>query len=375
MTNQKIRVGVIFGGRSGEHEVSLTSAQNVMNAMDTTKYEIHPIGINKAGVWSTEVDIMAQLKSAASLPPKLAGQIEGNKKQSLVAFLDTSLVAASEQTAQLDVIFPVLHGPMGEDGTVQGFLELAEIPYVGCGVTGSAVAMDKAIAKDIFLAHNIPIVPHQVVKRSRLKQDSFVILEQLEATLTYPMFVKPANLGSSVGVTKANNRAELQTGLVEAARYDRKIVVEQGVNAREIEVSILGNEQPKASVPGEVVPSRDFYSYAAKYIDDDSDLIIPAELSSEQATQIQEIAIKAFQVLDCAGLARVDFLMDKDTHEIYLNEVNTMPGFTAISMYPKLWQASGLSYSDLIDALIDLALQRHEDNQTTAQSFDVSKAE
>ena len=376
MTKKKIRVGVIFGGKSGEHEVSLTSAQNVMDAMDKTKYDIVPIGISKTGVWSTEPNVMAQLKDAAQHLPQLAQQIEPNNSQHLVAFLDNSMMAVSDQTKGVDVIFPILHGPMGEDGTVQGFFELGGLPYVGCGVTSSAVAMDKAIAKDVFRAHNIPIVPHQVLMRHQVEQNPETALNQLEASLSYPMFAKPANLGSSVGVTKATNRAELHTGLREAAKYDRKIVIEQGViNAREIEVSVLGNTQPKASVPGEVVPSRDFYSYAAKYIDGDSALIIPAKLTSAQTNHIQEMAIKSFQVLDCTGLGRVDFLMDKDTEEIYLNEINTMPGFTAISMYPKLWEASGVSYSDLIDELITLALEHHADKERTEQSFDVSTAE
>ena len=374
MSKRKIRVGVIFGGKSGEHEVSLTSARNVMAAMDSQKYEIVPIGVNKAGLWLSGPNILAQLTEVAKMPPRLAAQA-APPAASPVSFSGGSLAPQGEAVGRLDVIFPVLHGPMGEDGTVQGLLELAGIPYVGCGVTGSATAMDKAIAKSIFQAHGIPIVPHQVVLRRTWQASQEAVLDQLETALTYPMFAKPANMGSSVGVTKAKNRKQLQAGLNEAARFDRKLIVEQGVEAREIEVSVLGNDQPQASVPGEVVPSREFYSYAAKYIDDESDLLIPAPLTPAQTGQIQDMAVAAFLALDCAGLARVDFLMDKNTDAIYLNEVNTMPGFTTISMYPKLWEASGLSYSALIDRLIELALERYEDKQQTSSSFDVTHAE
>lgn len=377
MTNKKIRVGLLFGGKSGEHEVSLTSAQNVIAALNPTKYDIVPIGISKTGRWLTNPNVLAQLKAAAALPPKLAGPPEPTAietSQNLVTFLDSSLMSTASHGQPLDVIFPVLHGPLGEDGTVQGFLELADIPYVGCGVTGSAVAMDKAVAKDIFQTHGIPIVPHRVILRRTWQKEPEAIIQQLEQHLPYPMFAKPANLGSSVGITKAKNRTELAASLNEAARYDRKIVVEQGVNAREIEVSILGNDAPQASIPGEVIPSRDFYSYAAKYIDDSSELLIPAPLTAAQTDQIQTIAIAAFQALDCAGLARVDFLMDKETDEIFLNEINTMPGFTAISMYPKLWAATGLSYPELVDKLIELAFERYQDKTQTVQSFDVSQA-
>ena len=370
---KKLRVGVIFGGKSGEHEVSLTSAKNVIKAMDKSKYEIVPLGISKSGLWLSGSEVMAQLQAAATLPPHLAAQAA--EQADPVNFKGGSLVPQGEQVGQLDLIFPVLHGPMGEDGTIQGLLELANLPYVGCGVTGSATAMDKVIAKSIFQAHGLPIVPHQVVLRSRWQTDPEGTLDQVEAALNYPMFTKPANLGSSVGISKAKNRAELQHGLTEAARYDRKLVVEQGVNAREIEVSVLGNDTPQASIPGEVIPSREFYSYAAKYIDDNSQLLIPAPLTTAQTEQAQQLAIAAFQSLDCAGLARVDFLLDKASEQLYINEVNTMPGFTAISMYPKLWEASGLPYSQLIDRLIDLALARFEEKQQLDSSFDVAHAE
>lgn len=381
MTNKKeqtpkIRVGIIFGGKSGEHEVSLTSAQNVMDAIDKNKYEIVPIGISKSGLWLTGGQVMKQLTDQATLAPQLAARMpETPSSRSLIPFLDESVVAKDAELGSLDVIFPVLHGPMGEDGTVQGFLELANLPYVGCGVLGSAAAMDKGIAKDIFRANGLAVVPDQIILRKRWQSAPEEIIAQIEAALSYPMFVKPANMGSSVGVSKANNRAELEAGMDEAARFDRRLVVEQGVaNPREIEVSVLGNDEPIASVPGEVVPSRDFYSYASKYIDNNSDLLIPAPLTEKQAAEIRQMALTAFQVLDCQGLARVDFLVEEPDGKIYLNEVNTMPGFTAISMYPKLWQASGIEYPDLIDRLIALAVERYADKQQTTSSFNVSEA-
>ncbi|RME46614.1 MAG: D-alanine--D-alanine ligase, partial [Caldilineae bacterium] len=275
----------------------------------------------------------------------------------------------------LDVIFPILHGPLGEDGTVQGFLELANLPYVGCGVTASAAAMDKAVSKSLFRAHGLPILPYRVILRRDWRRDRAAILAQLEADFHYPLFTKPANLGSSVGVSKAHNRAELEAGLDDAARYDRKLIVEQGIEAREIEVSVLGNDDPIASVPGEVIPSREFYSYAAKYIDDASRLLIPAPLPPAQTESVRAMAVQAFRAIDGAGLARVDFLMDKTSGEIYLNELNTMPGFTNISMYPKLWEASGIGYSELIDRLIELALERHAEKEELDTTFDVSQAE
>ncbi|MFQ5577820.1 MAG: D-alanine--D-alanine ligase family protein, partial [Anaerolineae bacterium] len=328
----------------------------------------------KEGLWLAGESVMEQLTAETTLAPQLAARA-AEPAHSLVPFLDNSVVAAETGPGRLDVIFPVLHGPMGEDGTVQGLLELANLPYVGCGVTGSAVAMDKAIAKDIFKANGLPIVAHQTVLRKIWRQDPDGVLARLEAGLEYPMFTKPANMGSSVGIHKTRNQAELRAGLTDAARYDRKLIVEQGIEAREIEVSVLGNDDPIASTPGEIIPSREFYSYAAKYIDDASRLIIPAPLTPAQTKAAQRIAVQAFKVLDGAGLARVDFLLDKATGRLYLNEVNTMPGFTAISMYPKLWAASGISYPELIDRLIELALERHADKQQTTSFFDVSEAE
>ncbi len=374
MTKQpeKLRVGVIFGGKSGEHEVSLVSAQNVIAAMDKTRYTIVPIGITKQGLWLSGPTVMKQLQTGAATPPQPTA---ARPARSPVPFPDDLMVAKESPIGQIDVIFPVLHGPMGEDGTVQGMLELADLPYVGCGVLASAVAMDKGLAKDVFKANGLPIVPHQTILRKAWQTAPQQTLESLEAGLRYPMFVKPANMGSSVGVNKAAGRAELAEALREAARFDRRLVVEQGVvAAREIEVSVLGNDEPVASAPGEVIPNREFYSYAAKYIDDASKLVIPAPLEPAQTAGIQRLAVAAFKALDGAGLARVDFLLEKESGRIYLNEVNTMPGFTAISMYPKLWAAGGLTYGELIDKLIALALERHAEKEETTRQFDVSNA-
>jgi len=280
---------------------------------------------------------------------------------------------ASDRAINVDVIFPVLHGTFGEDGTIQGLLELADIPYVGAGVLGSAAGMDKDIMKSLFIAAGIPIVKHVTILRSWWENDPKKVQKQVESKLTYPVFVKPANLGSSVGISKARNRKELGPAIQEAAKFDRKIVIEQGVGgkkekAREIECSVLGNDEPSASVPGEIVPGKEFYDYAAKYVDEGSQLIIPAKLTKAETKKVQELAVAAFQAVDCSGLARVDFLMDPKTRKIYLNEINTMPGFTSISMYPKLWAASGLAYADLIDRLIQLGIERHEDKKKNQYS-------
>lgn len=370
--HRKLRVGVLFGGRSGEHEVSLTSAKGIMAALDKQKYEVVPIGITKTGQWLTGGNIHQQLLDTAAGHPVLEA---GGKGEPVTPPVENALALPISATGPLDVVFPVLHGPFGEDGTVQGFLELVGIPYVGAGVTASATGMDKAVCKDIFRAHGLPIVIHRVFLRRQWQNDREAVLDECEAAIPYPMFVKPANLGSSVGVHKVKNRAELQAGLDDAARFDRKLIVEQGLEAREIEVSVLGNDEPIASVPGEIIPSREFYSYAAKYIDNSSELLIPAPLSQEHTGLIQQLAIMAFKALDCAGLARVDLMLEKATGEVFINEVNTMPGFTPISMYPKLWEASGLTYSQLLDRLIELALERHADKQQSETTFDVRQAE
>ena len=349
----KLRVGVLYGGRSGEHEVSLRSARSVVAAFDPLRYDVTLLAIDKQGRWLAGQDAADLLTAPGSVQAETPG----------------SLVPQAESLRSLDVIFPVLHGPLGEDGTVQGLLELADIPYVGCGVTASAVGMDKATCKAVFAAHGLPQAPYLTLKRLRWHAEPEAVLEAIEARLPYPVFVKPANLGSSVGISKAIDRASLRQALDEAARYDRKLVVEQGIDAREIEVSVLGNDEPAASVPGEVIPSREFYDYAAKYIDDDSRLLIPAPLTPEQTAEVQQLAVAAFLAIDGAGMARVDFLLDRQTGQIYLNEVNTIPGFTSISMYPKLWAASGLPFPQLVDRLIELALERHRDTSRSETSF------
>ena len=295
-------------------------------------------------------------------------------RSSLAPFqTDANLRRASDRAINVDVIFPVLHGTFGEDGTIQGLLELADIPYVGAGVLGSAAGMDKDIMKSLFIAAKIPIVKHVTILRSAWESDPRKVQKKVESKLTYPVFVKPANLGSSVGISKAHNRKELGPAIEEAAKFDRKIVIEQGVGgkkekAREIECSVLGNDEPVASVPGEIVPGKEFYDYTAKYVDEGSQLIIPAKLTKAETKKVQELAVAAFQAVDCSGLARVDFLMDPKTRKIFLNEINTMPGFTSISMYPKLWGASGLEYADLIDRLIQLGIERHEDKKKNQYS-------
>ncbi len=356
---QKLRVGVIFGGRSGEHEVSLNSAQSVMRALNPDKYEVIPIGIDKNGRWLTG-DVVGTLTEgkashhATLLPdPQATGLMQ----------LDEGESGGVTAVAQLDVIFPVLHGPYGEDGTVQGLLELANLPYVGAGVVGSAVGMDKAIFKNVMMANGLPVLPWLLVQSKDWRQRPYDIMGEIEAILAYPVFTKPANLGSSVGISKCRSRDELRTGLDEAARYDRRIVVEQGVTVRELEVSVLGNAQPVASVVGEVRPRRDFYDYVAKYVSDDSELIIPADLTPAQSDEVRRLAVKAYRAIDCAGLGRVDLLLDVDNGRLFLNEINTIPGFTRISMYPKLWEATGLPYSQLLDKLIDLAIERHEEKK------------
>jgi D-alanine-D-alanine ligase len=390
---KKIRVGILFGGRSGEHEISLLSAASVSNAIDKNKYEVVPIGITKEGRWVTAADAERLLQGKvedhkhlrAGDPEATPGAAvlakgeavvvppEPQKHGSLTPFeTDASSHAltrrATDRAIDVDVIFPVLHGTFGEDGTIQGLLELADLPYVGAGVLGSAAGMDKDIMKALFRAAGLPIVKHVTLLRSEWETKAKKVEKFVESKLKYPVFVKPANLGSSVGISKAHDRNELGPAIEEAAKFDRKIVVEQGVGghkqkAREIECSVLGNDNPEASLPGEIVPSTEFYDYNAKYLDEGSQLIIPAKLSKGETKQVQRLAIAAFKAVDCSGLARVDFLMEPKSRKIYLNEINTMPGFTAISMYPKLWAASGVSYSDLIGRLIQLGLDRHEEKK------------
>jgi len=374
---KKIRVGVIFGGKSGEHEISLISARSIMEAMDKEKYEIVPIGIDKQGRWLTSGDPMRLLSEAALATDGETDQVSDTLRPAPLAAARRELIPGTQRAGfpQVDVIFPVLHGPYGEDGTVQGLLELADIPYVGCGVLASALGMDKSLMKELFRARGLPVVPFRMVKRKRWEAEPEAVINEVEAALGYPCFVKPANLGSSVGVTKAHDRQELVRGLDEAANYDRKLLVEWAVPAaREIEVSVLGNDDPIASVPGEIIPSREFYDYAAKYLNGTSELLIPAPLSPQLSERARELALAAYLALDCAGMARVDFLLDGERDELYVSELNTIPGFTAISMYPKLWEASGIPYPELIDRLIELALERYEDKKRSRTSYHPSES-
>lgn len=366
----KLRVGVLFGGKSGEHEVSLRSARSVIDGFDPERYDVTLLAIDKQGRWLPGQEAVQLLAD-----PGGKDQPEGRLKPSLPAGAAQTageLVPRGESLSGLDVVFPVLHGPLGEDGTVQGLLELAGVPYVGCGVAASAVGMDKATCKAVFAAHGLPQVPYMALKRRRWQADPEAVLDAIEGRLPYPVFVKPANLGSSVGISKATERSGLRRALDEAARYDRRLVVEQGIDAREIEVSVLGNDEPLASLPGEVRPQREFYDYAAKYITDDSELLIPAPLTPEQTAEVQRLAVAAFLAIDGAGLARVDFLLDRQTGQLFLNEVNTLPGFTSISMYPKLWAASGLLFPRLLDRLIELALERYADKSRSETSYSLA---
>jgi len=406
----KLRVGILFGGRSGEHEVSLLSAASVLNAIDKTKYEVVPIGITKDGRWLTAEHAEKLLRGekltgvlptpekhlragdpeatpgAAVLatgesvvfPPEPARREAGIAPFQNDAKTDAAtLRRASDRAINVDIIFPVLHGTFGEDGTIQGLLELADIAYVGAGVLGSSAGMDKDIMKSLFRAAGLPIVKHVTVLRSQFGPESKEVPKKVqklvESKLRYPVFVKPANLGSSVGISKAHDRKELGPAIAEAAKFDRKIVIEEGVGgkknkAREIECAVLGNDDPTASVAGEIVPCKEFYDYDAKYLVEGSEAVIPAKLTKAEMKTVQRLAIAAFQAVDCTGLARVDFLMEPKSRKIFVNEINTMPGFTAISMYPKMWAASGVSYPELIDRLIRLGIERHEDKKRNQYS-------
>ncbi len=399
----KIRVGIIFGGRSGEHEVSLLSAASVLNAIDKTKYEVVPIGITKEGRWLTAEHAEQLLKGTAggdriSRAPQThlrAGDPDATPGAAVLASGESvvvppepvhreagwapfqsdaaSLRRASDRAINVDVIFPVLHGPFGEDGTIQGLLELADLAYVGAGVLGSAAGMDKDVMKALFRTAGLPIVRHVTVLRSEWESAPKKVDRLVEKKVKYPVFVKPANLGSSVGISKAHDRKELGPAIKEAAKFDRKIVIEEGVGgkrhkAREIECAVLGNDEPKASTAGEIVPCKEFYDYDAKYLEEGSELVIPAKLTKPEMKRVQALAVGAFKAVDCSGLARVDFLMEPKSRKLYVNEINTMPGFTAISMYPKLWAATGISYPELIDRLIQLGIERHKDKKRNRYS-------
>ena len=370
---RKLRVGVIYGGRSGEHEVSLASAAAVFQNLDPERYEAVPIRIEKDGRWSLPGRAPNLISAADVLHSAAAGtESEAAREAHLVAHPGSeTLMTIDRHQSQpvvsglaLDVVFPVLHGPYGEDGTVQGLLELANVPYVGAGVLASAVGMDKATMKLVFTARGLPVGDYEVVLKRDWRRDERSIMNTIVNRLGFPVFVKPANLGSSVGISKAKHATELRRAVNLAAEFDRKIVVEAAVpEAREIECAVLGNDDPEASVPGEIIPGREFYDYEAKYLDDTSRTVIPAPLIDAQTKEIRRLAIAAFKAVDCSGMARVDFLLAGGSGVVYVNEVNTIPGFTTISMYSKMWEASGLTYPRLIDRLIALALERHAEKQ------------
>jgi len=369
LTKNKLSIGILFGGRSGEHEVSLASARSILNAIDKEKYEILPIGITLNGQWLIGEGVLDKIadNKTTDLTRVLLSPLPGDNY--LYALSTNQNLTSLVPVQEIDVFFPVLHGTFGEDGTLQGFLEMADMAYVGAGVLGASVGMDKALFKDVMRTHNIPVVESLTFSRTQIETDQTSVMDMVQKKLSYPVFIKPANMGSSVGITKCQNQSDLYEGLLEAAKFDRRVLVEHAVNAREIEVSVLGNDIPKASVPGEIIPKQDFYSYSAKYEDDNTDLLIPAPLPEKISKHIQKLAVQAYKAIDCAGMARVDFLLDKDTQYIYLNEVNTIPGFTRISMYPKLWEASGIDYPDLIDRLIDLALERKSERDRTERKY------
>lgn len=358
----KITVGLLFGGKSGEHEVSLQSAASILSAIDRAKYNVIPIGITKEGLWRTdpgflEGEFREILQQGA--PVVLPG--ESTPSGQLIQ-LEAAGFRGTRRTS-IDVVFPVLHGPFGEDGTIQGLLDLSNIPYVGAGVLGSAVAMDKDVMKRLFQQAGLPTAPFLAFQWDQWRNRTRELEPQVAAKLGYPCFVKPANLGSSIGISQAKGAEELLEALALAGQFDEKVIVERAVDAREIEVSVLGNADPQASLPGEIIPRSSFYDYQAKYLDDSAELVVPAPLRPDQVKRVQELALRSFQTLECQGMARVDFFLERNTEDIYVNEINTIPGFTSISMYPKLWQASGLAYSDLIDRLIQLALERHRRRQ------------
>ncbi len=381
---KKLRVGIVFGGRSGEHEVSLLSAASIIKAIDRRKFDVVPIGITKEGRWLAADDahgLLAGSEATAGVRRLRAGDPDATPGAKLLHEGIPTLLAPEPERAKgqsalaVDVIFPVLHGTFGEDGTIQGLFELAGIPYVGSGVLGSAAGMDKDVMKRLFVQAGLPIVRHVTLLRSDWEKSPRKSIAKVEAALRYPVFVKPANLGSSVGISKAHNRRELGPALTLAARYDRKLIVEQGVGsgtarARELEVAVLGNDDPKASVVGEIIPGKEFYDYEAKYLSEGSVPVIPAKLTVTEAKKVREMAIAAFRACDLSGLARVDFLMEPaGRRRIFINEVNTLPGFTQISMYPRLWEASGIPYRDLITRLIELALERQNEKDRTAYSL------
>ncbi len=362
----KFTVALLFGGRSGEHEVSRNSAYAVAKALSNS-YTVFPIGISKEGEWYGPVPLEG-IKDF--VPEKYPG-----KRVTILPTLDSRGKIYSlpdlELLTEAKVIFPVLHGTYGEDGTVQGLLEMANVPYVGAGVLASSAGMDKVIMKKIFAYSGLPQVDFLSFTRKEIENNPDRVILEIEEELGYPCFIKPANLGSSVGISKASRRVDVLKALQKAAQYDRKVIVEQGVNARELEISVLGNDDPRASAIGEIVPCNEYYDYKAKYIDDRSELIIPAKITAEQESLLKEIALKAYKALDCSGLARIDFFLTKDTNKILINEINTMPGFTNISMYPKLWEYTGIPMQELVVRLVELALERHREKERNVISYEL----
>ncbi|HHY38224.1 MAG TPA: D-alanine--D-alanine ligase [Clostridia bacterium] len=356
--HDRVIVGVVFGGRSGEHEVSVQSATSVMRALSARKYDVVPIGITKAGNWIMIRDQVA----LSDIISRGTVEIEDGPKIRL------------DDLDSIDVFFPVLHGTYGEDGTIQGFFEMIGKPYVGSGVLASSLAMDKALSKAVFSREGIPVVEHVLLEKRAIEADLEGAVKSIERHFEqYPLFVKPANLGSSVGITKAHDRSELIYGLKEAASYDRKVLVEEAIDCREVECSVLGNDDPEVSVPGEIIPCREFYDYVAKYVDNRSKLLIPAPLDEGVTAEVRDLALRAYKALDCCGMARVDFLLSKSDGKIYVSEVNTIPGFTNISMYPKLWEYCGLSYPELVHRLVVLGIQRYEERAALKTSYEVPK--
>ncbi|HZG83462.1 D-alanine--D-alanine ligase [Paenibacillus sp.] len=392
--NKKIRVGIIYGGKSGEHDVSLSTAKAVIGEFDFDKYEVFPFYITKQGEWRAGAQLLAPVddkkrltfengavvgENSSALTP-LFGALTGSTAAASAPAVSAAAAAPKEvlvaaaggavDAHEVDVVFPLLHGTFGEDGTIQGMLEMLNIPYVGAGVLASAVGMDKVAMKKMFASEGLPQCVYRYFTRSQWERDRSYYLMEIEMSLGYPCFVKPANLGSSVGVSKARNREELIEAVREALQFDRKVIVEEFVDAREIEVSVLGNDQPRASVPGEIASSSEFYDYKAKYIDGKSVMTIPADIPLETAQEAQELAIRAFQAIDGTGLSRVDFFLKKDDGKLLLNEINTLPGFTPFSMYPLLWKESGLTYRELLDELIRLAIERHQEKQSIKYGLD-----
>lgn len=371
---KKLKVGIIFGGRSGEHEVSYCSATSIIKAIDKKKYTVIPIGITKEGKWISPQETARALQSGKIVGKSSVVLLNDPSSKALIYLDNDQRLNTSPALEKLDVIFPVLHGPYGEDGTIQGLLELADIPYVGAGVAASAISMDKELMKIIFKQKNLPILKWMAIKRKEWQTDKEKILTLIQNDFEYPLFVKPTNLGSSVGITKVHKKEELEKAIALASSYDRKILIEQGLEEiREIECGVLGNDEPRVSVVGEVKPAGEFYDYDSKYIDKGTQLIVPADLPDGISKKVQEIALCAFKAIDAAGMARVDFFVTKKENRIYLNEINTIPGFTSVSMYPRLWETTGISYPELIDQLIQLAVERHHDKSQNKISYDESK--